>query len=401
MKRKQLMALIILLIIGFASVTTTLIINGTVNVGFNNKSFDVYFSNALVNGEEDKDVIKDDTHISFIHDMSMVGETYKLEYDVTNGSKNYDALLTIECTETDEYIQIENEFDTTTSLVATGTRSGVLTITVIKPYVDTEENPTYDKEVVITINATPVDRESLAEGVPAKKVINSKSFAEDSWETIQASVQSGEYIYQVGDTKQVTLAAHGDIDEQEFTVRVANTSPCTNGEISETACGFVVEFVDIIENQKFNSGGTNAGGWEASELRSYINETILNALPNSLKGVIADTTVVSSYGSGGEANFVTSDKLYLLSSEEVLNTSGNDTSYGTSRQLDYYQNENVTNTNSEKAIKQYAGADARWWLRSADSKRTSNFLLIKEDGKWYNYYANISPYGISPAFRIG
>ena len=30
-------------------------------------------------------------------------------------------------------------------------------------------------------------------------------------------------------------------------------SECTNGESSETACEFVVEFADIITTQKFNS----------------------------------------------------------------------------------------------------------------------------------------------------
>ena len=43
-------------------------------------------------------------------------------------------------------------------------------------------------------------------------------------------------------------------------MRLANTSPCTNGETSETACGFVVEFADIISEQKMNnSSGTNVG----------------------------------------------------------------------------------------------------------------------------------------------
>ena len=46
----------------------------------------------------------------------------------------------------------------------------------------------------------------------------------------------------VGDTKEVDLGSFGT-----HTVRISNMSKCTNGETSETACGFVVEFADIIK----------------------------------------------------------------------------------------------------------------------------------------------------------
>ena len=72
-------------------------------------------------------------------------------------------------------------------------------------------------------------------------------------------------------------------------VRISNMSECTNGETSETACGFVVEFADIITNQPFNSTNTNIGGWKDSEMRTYINGTIYNALPSDLQNVITTT----------------------------------------------------------------------------------------------------------------
>ena len=95
-------------------------------------------------------------------------------------------------------------------------------------------------------------------------------FGKDDWQTIAANVKSGDTDkYNVGDTKEVDLGSLGT-----HKLRIANKSECTNGETSETACGFVVEFADIITKQKFNSTNTNKGGWKDSELRTYINDTI-------------------------------------------------------------------------------------------------------------------------------
>ena len=193
------------------------------------------------------------------------------------------------------------------------------------------------------------------------------------------------------------------------TVRVANTSACTNGETSETACGFVVEFADIITTHTMNSTGTNVGGWPASALRTYVNGTIYNALPSDLQGVIADTTVVSGHGkTSGEENFTSTDKLYLLSTKEVWNGgTGKDTAEAETRQLDYYANLGVTTSNYSGAIKQY-DSNSYWWLRSSYSYNTSHFFAVNLYGGWIYCSANngwsdaTATYadGVSPAFRI-
>ena len=198
-------------------------------------------------------------------------------------------------------------------------------------------------------------------------------------------------------------------------VRISNMSACTNGETSETACGFVVEFVDIIENHNYNSAdainedGTNKGGWRDSELRKYINETIYNALPSDLQSVIATTKVISSHGATeGETNFETEDKLYLLSGEEIYEDAASsnyakwDTSVGTSRQLDYYKNLGVTNDNDSSAKKQYDGEDedsTAWWFRSMDGSTTESIIVIYGSGGW-DLFTVAGVHGISPAFRI-
>ena len=255
-------------------------------------------------------------------------------------------------------------------------------------------------EVMGTILSKQLRVEATQAGTTTPTVA-AKSFADDSWDTISSAVKSGTYPYQVGDTKTVDMGSLGT-----HTVRVANTTACTNGETSETACGFVVEFADIISEQAMNSTAINVGGWPASAMRTYVNTTVYNALPSDLQNVIATTTVVSSHGStSGETNFTSSDKLYLLSTKEVWgkvgtsNTINYDTAEVETRQLDYYKNNGVTTSNYRGAIKQYNGTNTNWWLRSAASDLTNAFFLVNNIGGW-NGDAASNTRGVAPAFRI-
>ena len=242
-----------------------------------------------------------------------------------------------------------------------------------------------------------------------------KTFAEDTWETIAYNTSSN--VYNVGDTRQVIIG------NNSYTVRIANKSTpaecTTNKDFSQTACGFVVEFVDIVETKRMNPSvehngtnyqfGWNVGGWPASEMRTYANGAFFNNLPEDLRNVIIETKVESGHGSTtGETNFTSTDKIYLLSAHEVwedvtLSTnslSARDTAYGQTRQLDYYKNLGVTTSNISGAIKKYNNSNSRWWLRAADSDNTTSFLRVTRSGVWSNDGAS-NPFGVAPAFRIG
>ncbi len=92
-----------------------------------------------------------------------------------------------------------------------------------------------------------------------------------------------------------------------------------------------------------NSSNTNVGGWPASELYTYVQNDIYNALPSDLKSKIIDTYIVSGHGKNDSANFTSTDKLYLLSTKEVWGKEGTsnvinyDTTDAYTRQLDYYK----------------------------------------------------------------
>ena len=232
------------------------------------------------------------------------------------------------------------------------------------------------------------------------------TFAEDSWSTIAAVVKDGQLnAYSVGDEKEVVLS-----DGKSYTVRVANnTTPeeCKGPDFSQTACGFVVEFVDIVDQRTMNTTGTNVGGWPATAMRIYTKGEFLNKLPAELRNVIIETKVISGHGStSGEANFTSTDKIYLLSAHEIWEdatsnrVSYSDTVYKNTRQLDYYKNKEVTTNNYLNTIKQYNGSNSEWWLRSGSSGSKNYFLIVKNDGDWTNFDARYAS-GFAPAFRIG
>lgn len=271
MKKNKVILLVLMLVIGFAAVSTTLILNGTLNIGFNTPEFDVYFSNAIEDGVENKKLIKDDTHISFIKDMTLKDETYTLDYDVTNGSKNYDASLTISCTESNEYIEVTNTFDTTTNLPATETRSGKLTIKVTKPYVGTEEEPTKNIEVTCTITGTPVERDSLGEGIPADKVKQS------NWTITEDNDNNGEvskgdlitldtesfYVYDIdGDNVKA-------ISQYNLLVGSYNVTNPT-GLQDATALGYKSGVI-IVGTVAYDSTSPYSNVYETSEIKPYVD----------------------------------------------------------------------------------------------------------------------------------
>ena len=243
-------------------------------------------------------------------------------------------------------------------------------------------------------------------GVLGIEEYKAPSFATDSWSTIIANVKAGNGSeYTVGDTKEIDLGTtYGT-----HTLRVANTSTpseCSTAGFSQTACGFVLEFADIITTHNMNgtsaANASNVGGWPATGMRTFVNNDIYNAIPSEIKNAIIDTTVVSGHGStSGETNFTSTDKLYLLSTAEVwANGKSYDTARDNTRQLDYYKNLGVTTNNYSGAIKKNGTSAFSWWLRAANSNTSNNFYGVNYNGDWTSSYAYNSN-GVAPAFRIG
>lgn len=231
-------------------------------------------------------------------------------------------------------------------------------------------------------------------------VMNPESFDTDSWKTIVLAVKRDETSnYNVGDEKEISLGKYGN-----HVIRVANTTmptECSTEGFSETACGFVLEFADIITNHSMNDNGDSSNGWPDTNMRTFLNSDIYNLLPVVLKNGIIDTKVLSMRESSSSSIKTSTDKIYLLTGEEIYSDYYNEaTILDSTRQLDYYEQNEVTMSNHSLAVKYLNGVATDWWLRSAYPLNGSGFLGVSDDGSGGGTIADIE-LGTSPAFRIG
>ena len=380
--------------IGYASISAiNLLINGNGTVSVNQNNFKVHFTEAKeitgTTGVSGTTIIEsNDTIASFnVTGLTKVGDYAEAKYTVSNDSNTVGAEISLNVTTTNtEFFKVTETIDDNKLQAGEETLATVKVEMIKTPITDSVTT-----SVTAKLIANPLDNGAATGGdsASAEPIPNPVSFATDSWATIKKAVQDNNTnAYNVGDTKEVTL------NGTDYTVRIANK---TTGEhcgdedtaYSQTACGFVVEFAEIVEKRAMNSTNTNVGGWPATEMRTYLNGTFYNSLPSDLQAAIKP-----------------------LSSEEVwgIDDGGNsfyDTAYGTSHQLEYYSNNGVTystrsyrGTNLDKANKQYNSSNTWWWLRPAHSNNGDIFAFVGNSGGWASTDA-VNTGGVAPAFRIG
>ena len=409
--------MILLIGIGYALLTTNLNITGTTVLKDNR--WDIHFENVnVITGSvtaSTPSIDQSGTTVSYSVTLDKPGDFFEFTVDAVNDgtldgmiesftSKLNGTVITTlpnaleySVTYADGVAIANNQILEADSFESIRIRVGY------KTDIEISDLPSTEQTLNLLFTMTYVQADNTAQTVP-----HPRSFASDSWETIVTAIRNNNTsVYHVGDTKEIELGNNLGT----HTLRIANMSSpseCSTTGFSQTACGFVLEFVDIITTYYMNSEETNIGGWPASAMRTYVNTDIYNALPLDLKNSIIDTTVVSGHGNTGETNFTSIDKLYLLSVHEVWeDDDGNigsgmdniDTTYYNTRQLDYYTGLNVTRSSYSGAIKRQNGSNYSWGLRTAYSNSLYAFFIVTDSGSWdYEYPPN--HVGVSPVFRI-
>ncbi len=179
MKKRNIIILMFLLLIGFAAVTSTLVIRGNLNIGYNeNFSSSIVYTRAeLPNGEVE--INKNEKNIDFITEkLENVNQTTILEFDVTNKSRNYDASVTINCglkedfKSFSEYLDITMSLESPFELISSETKTGYLTIKLKKAYNEEMETRI---EMSCELVAEPLERETLGDeykSIYKEKILN-------------------------------------------------------------------------------------------------------------------------------------------------------------------------------------------------------------------------------------
>lgn len=175
--------------------------------------------------------------------------------------------------------------------------------------------------------------------------------------------------------------------------------------------GITFIFGDCIGEAPMNPSETNAGGWEASQMRTYLNGDGMALLPNDLLGVIAPVDKLTN--NVGETQSVssvstTSDKLWLFSATELYGADGwrvLDSSYdvvlnaeGTTYKL--FREMVVGSAEHPVLVKNYEGSSDGWWERSPSPHRSTDFGYTSYDGYAYVGGSAVSSMGVVPGFCI-
>ncbi len=169
MKKRNVIILVVMLIVGFAAVTSTLVINGILNIGENKDDFKIIFTSASIDGTKRDDVINaDKTSITYeTKTLTTIDEESVLDYEVTNTSRNYDAEVDIVCNIVDENdnaiegnnIYVDMTYEPNKMILLSGeTKKGKITARLIK----TVTEP-MDINIKCTLTGTPKERNTLGD----------------------------------------------------------------------------------------------------------------------------------------------------------------------------------------------------------------------------------------------
>ena len=310
-------------------------------------------------------------------------DTYSIELDMPSGETSITKTLNVVTTNPNASVTITRQTAaniTESKVKRLSTEESLILTKGINNYTVTVKSE--DRTLVKTYNLVITVTESIPEPV---------SFTTDSWATISNAVSNNNTsAYPLGATREIDLGTYGT-----HTLRVANKSACANNDLSESSCGFIVEFADIVYQSPvlqswYNSTEPLSG---AAPFYMSVNDAlqnVYNKLPSDLRSVITPVMVKSSLATSNDNN------LFLLDEKEVFNTQ---TSYPNSsvitRQLDYYS----TNNNSNSRIKKYNNNAASWWLRNLSNDDPYVFY-VSNSGALNQERAHTS-LGISPAFSLG
>ena len=164
-KKSMLIVAIILMSIGFAAISTTLILNGNANVSENNEDFSVIFTAASIDGNDVYSTAVDETKktITFTTgELKTLNQTSILTYEVTNNSSNYDAKVTVTCVPktgtTAKYTSIKNKLENDATVIkAKSSVNGTLTVTLDKVAIES-----VIEEYTCKLEFNAVERDTLA-----------------------------------------------------------------------------------------------------------------------------------------------------------------------------------------------------------------------------------------------
>lgn len=135
---------------------------------------------------------------------------------------------------------------------------------------------------------------------------------------------------------------------------------------------------------RWNNTATTEGGWEASNIRSYLKNTVKPLIPATVRNNIVEVSKISStYENGAKVinGQTTVDDVWIPSSYEV--------NFGTSYESVGAKYGNVF-TDATSRIKKHNNIKSAWWLRTVSSVKNNRYVNNK--GWDYSQSSSVTDY---------
>ena len=164
----------------------------------------------------------------------------------------------------------------------------------------------------------------------------------------------------------------------------------------------------IIDSREYDLGSSYSNSYENSTIRQWLNDNFYNTAFSDLqKQIIMTTTVDNSVSSTG---FVsnryscnnTSDKVFLLSYSEVINSEyGFSSTFTAQDAVRQKKASDYAKAQGANVISGNPDGCCNWWLRSPHTNTSESVRCVKNNGDAsYNTYVYYTSYGVVPAIQI-
>lgn len=214
-------------------------------------------------------------------------------------------------------------------------------------------------------------------------------YIDDDWATIAAAAATGDVsAYGIGGRKILTYTTNGeDYSTVELEIVGKNhdilvsTDPLYNGGAETAALTFICKVLSNearIMNGKQHSIGANSslntGGWNVSELRTWMHDTLFAALPTDLQQAIKPVIKESDNGFFASTIRNTEDTLWIPSDRELNCENTNAVISGQGEPYAAY-----TNANSRQKANSGGGVST-YWTRSTGREGQHFYRYIDSQG---------------------
>ena len=206
------------------------------------------------------------------------------------------------------------------------------------------------------------------------------------WDTINSDVESMSadelfVKYPIGGRMIIPVNLSDGMVVADVEVIAHEHDNLADGSGKASLTFFCVDLPQILH--RMNEDSTNIGGYKTSEMRQFVNEELVAALPSELKTIIKPVYKISDGGANDKSLVTTTDSCWLASYDEVGLVSGGSNLPG---QGELYASIFSSNKDTRKKYITDDTMTGGWWLRSSyySNNSDSMFWRVTNSGGSYS-----------------